>query len=48
MERSNRWKEMMRMDGDLKFLMCDLVIVIKTNVFLTIASISMNFDALFV
>ena len=42
-ERNNRWKEMMRMDGDLKFLMCDLVIVnIKTNMLLTNASISMN------
>jgi len=47
-ERSNRWREMMRMDGDLKVLRCDLVLVkIKTYMLLTSATILMNCTALF-
>ena len=48
MERSNRWREMMSRDGDLKFLLLNLVLVkIKTYMLLTDAKILMNCAAHF-
>ena len=48
MERNNRWREMMSMDGDSKFLRCNLVLVkIKTCMLLTGATILMTCAALF-